>query len=649
MKINATCFCLSFCIALSVLAQQPAPVPRLTYFSGVVKDAAGTPQTGVAGIAFALYEEQQGGAALWTEIQNVPLDDQGRYTALLGSMQPDGLPQDLFSSGKARWLGVTPQLPGAVEQPRILLVGVPYALKAADAGTLGGLPASAFLKAPGDAPPAAPTAGASDMKPGYAAATSPNTACAKITGTGTATANQIALFTAACNVGPASALYESGANVGIGNHNPASPLDVAGLANFRDGLSVNGNVTASGGAVNVSGIFNADIGNANNGSLTPGIQFGNPTGEGMASKRTAGGNQYGLDFYTDFTPRLSVTNAGSVGVGTESPAALLEVAGNMKISGTGSTLTFPDGTTQSTAGNPAGVVGVNPLQVALLKWFPAYQSGASFSVGSGPIAVAFDGSNIWVANAISSNVTKLRASDGANLGKFSVGSYPQAVTFDGANIWVANGDANNVTKLRASDGANLGTFAVGTGPGATAFDGSSIWVANAISNTVTKLRASDGACVGTCTFAVASEPYGVAFDGVNVWVTNYGSNTVTKLRASDGTNLGSFSVGAGPVGVAFDGANVWVANNSGNTVTKLSVGDGTNLGTFTVGSKPYGVAFDGANIWVANNGSNTVTKLRASDGTNLGVFSTGQAPGGLAFDGANIWVTNGNSETVSKL
>jgi hypothetical protein len=61
---------------------------------------------------FRPYEEQQGGAAPWTEIQNVPLDDKGRYTGLLGSTQPNGLPLDLFSSGKARWLGVTPQAPG---------------------------------------------------------------------------------------------------------------------------------------------------------------------------------------------------------------------------------------------------------------------------------------------------------------------------------------------------------------------------------------------------------------------------------------------------------------------------------------------------------------------------------------------------------
>jgi len=39
---------------------------------------------------------------------------------------------------------------------------------------------------------------------------------------------------------------------------------------------------------------------------------------------------------------------------------------------------------------------------------------------------------------------------------------PLLAIFDGANIWVANNVSNNVTKLRASTGTVLGTFAVGT-------------------------------------------------------------------------------------------------------------------------------------------------------------------------------------------
>src|SRR5437667_10845394 len=128
---------------------QPAAgsVPRLIKFSGVVKDATGKIVTGQLGLTLALYELQEGGSPLWVETQNVQPDEQGRYTVLLGAASADGLPLDLFVSGKARWLGVQPQLAGQSEQPRVLLVGVPYALKAADAETLGGKPASAYALA----------------------------------------------------------------------------------------------------------------------------------------------------------------------------------------------------------------------------------------------------------------------------------------------------------------------------------------------------------------------------------------------------------------------------------------------------------------------------------------------------------------------
>src|SRR5271155_5234895 len=115
-----------------MLAQSQTPVvPRLIRFSGTVKDVQGDPRSGIVGITFALYTDEQGGTALWLETQNVQADGQGRYTVSLGAGGADGLPQDVFVSGEARWLGARPE--GQAEQPRVLLVAVPYALKAGDA------------------------------------------------------------------------------------------------------------------------------------------------------------------------------------------------------------------------------------------------------------------------------------------------------------------------------------------------------------------------------------------------------------------------------------------------------------------------------------------------------------------------------------
>ena len=63
-------------------------------------------------------------------------DENGNYTALLRMYSANGVPAGLFTSGEARWLAV--QVGQQPEQPRVLLVSVPYALKGGDAQTLDG-------------------------------------------------------------------------------------------------------------------------------------------------------------------------------------------------------------------------------------------------------------------------------------------------------------------------------------------------------------------------------------------------------------------------------------------------------------------------------------------------------------------------------
>src|SRR6266513_1582643 len=124
--------------------------------------------------------------------------------------------------------------------------------------------------------------------------------------------------------------------------------------------------------------------------------------------------------------------------------------------------------------------------------------------------------------SLNNNVTKLRASEGVVLGTFTVGSGPGGLAFDGANMWVANsgcGSGNTVTQLRASNGAVLGTFIVGTSPQSTTFDGANICVTlDGPGGGVTKLRASDGTFLGT--FPTGSYPIGLASGGVYMWIAN---------------------------------------------------------------------------------------------------------------------------------
>lgn len=310
----------------------------------------------------------------------------------------------------------------------------------------------------------------------------------------------------------------------------------------------------------------------------------------------------------------------------------------------------PSGNTLTIASSQPPQPYINPLRVATLQWYSVNETGLRYTIPDGnAVLIAFDGANMWVVSGLQlfSSVTKLRASDGANLGTFVAGTErPQAIAFDGANIWVSNGEDNCLSRIRTSDGASVGGVCVGFSPQGIAFDGANMWVTHS-ANSVTKLRANDRVTLGVFSVGSAtSSPSGIAFDGANIWVTLSQDNTVTKLRASDGATLGTFNVAQRPRKIAFDGANMWVLSDLSHTITKLRASDGANLATFVFPSALLdNLAFDGNHIWVTSSGS--VIKLRASDGANLGTFSVPGGAGSIAFDGANIWVTSGN--TVTKL
>src|ERR1700681_1550868 len=113
-------------------------VPPFVKFDGVLKRFSGISNGRVVALRFAIYADAAGGTALWQEVQNTQLDLQGRYEVVLGAPASGGMPTDLFAKGEPRWLGVQPLWPGEVEEPRVLIVAVPYAMEAANAQTLGG-------------------------------------------------------------------------------------------------------------------------------------------------------------------------------------------------------------------------------------------------------------------------------------------------------------------------------------------------------------------------------------------------------------------------------------------------------------------------------------------------------------------------------
>jgi hypothetical protein len=277
--------------AVSVRTTVPAvtenSVPRLVQFSGTLRDAAARPVAGVVSVTFALYAEQDGGAPLWTETQNVQADASGHYATLLGVATSGGFPAELFSAGAgaSRWLGVT--IARQPEMARVLLASVPYALKAGDADTLGGLPASSYVTAQqlaahsAIAPPATPVIAAEGVSPSGATGVTANgsdvaldsgvnVADANLASqpvtqlSGTGTAQYLPLWTSSTALGSSKIYQAKGGFVGINTNTPLTQLDVNGNSTFRGSfqLAPQGTATASTGQPSHSFQWQASVFNS---------------------------------------------------------------------------------------------------------------------------------------------------------------------------------------------------------------------------------------------------------------------------------------------------------------------------------------------------------------------------------------------------
>jgi len=380
---------------LSVFAQQSSPagsagaVPPLVNFSGELTPAAGGPATGMVGITFLLYRDSQGGVPLWMETQNVQPDKNGHYSVMLGSTSSHGLPANIFAAGEARWLGV--QAEGQAEQPRVLLLSVPYALKAADAQTVGGLPPSAFVLA--TAPPA------SDSPARSSAATAQPAVTPALAGTGTL--DFIPLWTPdGTTLGNSILFQNSSLNLGIGTQTPAAKLDVNGSARVRGTLLLPATGTATASAGKNSQALNLAASAFNSGTATAVNQTfswrAEPAGNNTASASGTLNLLFGVGTSAPTETGLHVGSGG-----------LFTFAAGQTFPGTG-TIT---GVTAGTGLAGGGTTGNVPLSLLtscavnqVLHWNGSAWVCGSVGTGNGTITGVTAGTDLTGGGA-SGNVT----------------------------------------------------------------------------------------------------------------------------------------------------------------------------------------------------------------------------------------------------
>jgi hypothetical protein len=579
-------------------AQTSAAVPRLVSFSGKAVNAQGRAISGPAGVTFAIYGEQSGGSPLWMETQSIVIGADGDYIAQLGATRSSGLPLDLFASAEARWLGV--RINGGEEQPRVMLLSVPYALKAGDAATIGGLPPSAFMLAA----PLAPGTPAAEGTTSNSASVPP--ASSNVTTTG-GTANTLPLFTTATNV-QNSAITQLGtgakAQIGINTTTPTTTLDVHGGAAVRGTLVIPATGLATAAAGKPSEPINMTVSTFNSGSSTVVGQTFQIKTEPANNNTVSPGATFNLLFGHGANPPVETGfKIASNGIVTFSAG--------QNFPGTGTVIAVKAGTGMTGGGSSGAVtLSLDPTRVPLL---------ASANTFTGNQTV---NGNLTSTGIVSGSSYQI----GSNL--FVFGSYANANAFLGfAGNSSTTGIENTASGLQALTSNTAGSVNVASG-----------WKALSANTTGNENTAIGGQALSYNTTGGANTATGYGalesnFTGTGNTANGWGA--LATNTASDNTATGAESLFANGIGTfnTADGSGALHSNTSASYNTAV----GAQALYSNVFSSDYNLsAFNNTAVGAQALYSNTV----GYDNTALGYVALYSNVGG---SGSEYFFGSGNT------
>jgi hypothetical protein len=281
----------------------------------------------------------------------------------------------VFAAGQARWVGVS--VDRGEEQSRSPLASVAYAMKAGDAESVGGLSAATLATKSDLARLSQTVATVVQAQPQFQP---------EVTPTGSGTPDYVPLWTASGTLGNSGIYQAASGFVGIGTATPGGPLQLstgaqgganatmmltqtnAGSGNYYADLGLYnskgliGNLSALGAGYPAGNLYGANdvvfLGGQQNATTnlifltnTGGaLKFGTG-GYAVANERmrigATGGVSVGNSYLTTDPGAGNMIVSGKVGVGTKTPAAVLEVNGTAKFDGL---VTFASGQTFPGAG-----------------------------------------------------------------------------------------------------------------------------------------------------------------------------------------------------------------------------------------------------------------------------------------------------------
>lgn len=196
-----------------------------------------------------------------------------------------------------------------------------------------------------------------------------------------------------------------------------------------------------------------------------------------------------------------------------------------------------------------------------------------------PTGLAFDGTNIWLADRKSDEIICLSADDGSLISKIESPAYwPMGLTWDGKYLWNSDKKTNKIYQIDPDKGTILKSLPYpGKSPKDLAWDGEYLWIADNLQNKIYQISTTDGTTIKTLT-APASDIRGLAYDGKYLWCSDRIEDEIYMLEPESGTVI-IITQAPGPFtrGLAFDKNNIWAVDYQNDHIYKLVYKDQENF------------------------------------------------------------------------
>jgi YVTN family beta-propeller protein len=182
------------------------------------------------------------------------------------------------------------------------------------------------------------------------------------------------------------------------------------------------------------------------------------------------------------------------------------------------------------------------------------------------IALAVGANRIWATcgpNLGRATLTAINPTTGRqSTTEYVAASDPIAIAYSGNALWVANFDTNAVSELNPLDRTLEGSATVAPGPVAIAALAGSIWVVSSEAGEVSRIRfAANGAPVVT-RIGVGGRPVAIAAGNGAVWVADAGDRTVSRIDPATSRVTATIPIGGVPAGLAVGDGVVWISSQS---------------------------------------------------------------------------------------